>query len=404
MNVLNASLSEASEQVSKSDFSLSIFIMLYVVYGLISILSVLGNGLIIYTVVKNRKMHNVTNSFICNLACADIIIGLLVAPFRFQAAYLQKWIFPSIVCKIAPFASTLSVNVSIATLCIISIDRYYVIVNPFAAKLSKRHCFIIIVLVWLLSFIISLPNFFNFYTIDLQVAGETVVICQPINIKLNTYYTMGMICFQYLLPFMIILVTYFGIGYHLYFSEAPCSITDNQAQNKRKVIKMIFIVVILFMICWFPIHLFEFVSVAYSELEFFQFKHIRLVWVSTHILAMSNSCHNVFIYGLCSARYKRAFRSTLSFLPCVSADLTGADRFESKFDLNTAHRHSYISQANSRRRWDCDSTSRRMINRSTGNLSKKSSGSSNQYPQRSQSYKQQLSLLKTDTVNQLQCV
>ena len=45
---------------------------------------------------------------------------------KFQSALLQKWVFPLVMCKIGPFASTLSVNVSITTLIALSIDRYYV--------------------------------------------------------------------------------------------------------------------------------------------------------------------------------------------------------------------------------------------------------------------------------------
>jgi hypothetical protein len=53
-----------------------------VAYYTISIVSVLGNVLIIYVVAKNKRMHNMTNYFITNLAFVDIIISVFSTPFQ----------------------------------------------------------------------------------------------------------------------------------------------------------------------------------------------------------------------------------------------------------------------------------------------------------------------------------
>jgi hypothetical protein len=58
------------------------FVIISCLYGLISVISVLGNFLIILVVMKNKRMQNVTNYFICNLALADIVIGIFVLPFQ----------------------------------------------------------------------------------------------------------------------------------------------------------------------------------------------------------------------------------------------------------------------------------------------------------------------------------
>lgn len=57
-------------------------ILLSFAYGIISLLSVLGNSSIIYIVIHNRRMHSVTNYFICNLALADCLVACFAVPFQ----------------------------------------------------------------------------------------------------------------------------------------------------------------------------------------------------------------------------------------------------------------------------------------------------------------------------------
>jgi len=51
-------------------------------YGTISVMAVVGNALVIWIVTSSKRMHNVTNLYIANLALADIVIGLFSIPFQ----------------------------------------------------------------------------------------------------------------------------------------------------------------------------------------------------------------------------------------------------------------------------------------------------------------------------------
>ena len=57
-------------------------ILLSFAYGIISLLSLIGNSSIIYIVIRNRRMHSVTNYFICNLALADCLVACFAVPFQ----------------------------------------------------------------------------------------------------------------------------------------------------------------------------------------------------------------------------------------------------------------------------------------------------------------------------------
>ncbi|KAI5699826.1 hypothetical protein M8J75_009409 [Diaphorina citri] len=108
----------------------SIIILLSVFYGTISVLAVVGNFLVIWIVATSRRMQNVTNCFIANLALADIVIGLFAIPFQFQAALLQRWNLPNFMCPFCPFVQCLTVTVSVLTLTAIAVDRHRAILNP----------------------------------------------------------------------------------------------------------------------------------------------------------------------------------------------------------------------------------------------------------------------------------
>ncbi|CAF3062394.1 unnamed protein product [Rotaria socialis] len=107
-----------------------------------------------HLVIRNRRMHSVTNYFICNLALADCLVACFAVPFQFQAAALQKWLLPHFLCKLAPLVQVLSVDVSIYTLVLvtISLDRCYAMLYPLKPKLSRKSAFILFIVIWVIAF------------------------------------------------------------------------------------------------------------------------------------------------------------------------------------------------------------------------------------------------------------
>lgn len=68
--------------VDPFDVPTGLICLLAFLYGSISLLAVIGNALVIVVIVRNKRMHTVTNIFIANLAVADVIIGLFSIPFQ----------------------------------------------------------------------------------------------------------------------------------------------------------------------------------------------------------------------------------------------------------------------------------------------------------------------------------
>ncbi|CAK9300529.1 unnamed protein product [Gordionus sp. m RMFG-2023] len=140
------------------EFSVGPLVLMSILYGMISLTSIIGNGCVIWIILSRHKMRTVTNYFLLNLAIADMVIGMFSVPFQFQAALLQRWVLPNIMCPLAPFVQTLCVNVSVLTLTIVALDRWSAVMRPLKPRLlSKNTAKIILILFWILSLLSSLP-------------------------------------------------------------------------------------------------------------------------------------------------------------------------------------------------------------------------------------------------------
>ena len=93
----------------------------------LSILTMAGNGFIIFLVYSKRKLRTKTNAFVVSLAVADFGVGMSVVPPLFfceEAAWCNPrsyWIF---------YFKWLFGYASVINLCVLVLDRYIAIVNP----------------------------------------------------------------------------------------------------------------------------------------------------------------------------------------------------------------------------------------------------------------------------------
>ncbi|XP_077530906.1 tachykinin-like peptides receptor 99D [Haemaphysalis longicornis] len=296
-----------------------IIVLLSFCYGLISLVTVVGNSMVLWIVATSRRMQTVTNFFIANLAVADIIIGLFSIPFQFQAALLQRWVLPEFMCAFCPFVQVLSVNVSIFTLTAIALDRYRAVTAPLRARCcSKFNAKVLIGIVWAVSTAAALPYALALRVILVydSVSGEVSrpfcinEVLPPFAWKVYNHVLVGL---QYFLPLCVICYTYGRIGGALRNSRTPGNaetVRDtNIIRNKRKVTKMILVVVAIFAICWLPYQTYNILQDLYPVIN--QYRYINVIWFGSHWLAMSNSCYNPFIYAIYSEKFSAEFRARM---------------------------------------------------------------------------------------------
>ena len=156
------------------------------VIGLLSSIgSVFGNGLVLYVIVKVRRLRTPSNILIGNLCISDFTTGFIVVPMisirRITEAYGSGICVVRIICA---YFAYLTVVVSIVTICMISIDRYFAIMRPFLYQrtITVTKYVVTVSIIWLILCVYSSLPFLrvmsgkSFFEIAFIVMTVTIII------------------------------------------------------------------------------------------------------------------------------------------------------------------------------------------------------------------------------------
>ena len=138
-----------------------------VVTSLLMVAAVVGNIMIFVAVYTTQNLKTSANYYIVNMAVSDLLLAIVVGPWSALYYLRDLKMFASIdmslksfLCKSVVFVGTFSCTVSIASLVLITVDRFIACVYPLKMKLiTGKFRRIVLFLTWIL----AVPFNFNFF-------------------------------------------------------------------------------------------------------------------------------------------------------------------------------------------------------------------------------------------------
>ncbi|NXE51785.1 NMUR1 protein, partial [Casuarius casuarius] len=310
----------------------SFFVPVCAVYLLIFVVGAVGNTLTCVVILRHRFMRTPTNYYLFSLAISDLLVLLLGMPLELYDMWsnypfllgASGCYFKTLLFEAVCFASILNVTA-------LSVERYIAVVHPLKAKyvVTRNHAKRVIITIWVMSVICSIPNTSLHGLQPLYVPGRGRVpdseICTLVKPRLtyNLIIQITTILF-FFLPMGTISILYLLIGLQLKKEKMLQALgaksgggydshnTRGQKKVKRRqVTKMLFVLVVVFGICWAPFHtdrlVWSFVSTWTSHM-LYMFQYVHII---SGVFFYLSSAANPILYNLMSTRFREMFKEVM---------------------------------------------------------------------------------------------
>ncbi|MED6241600.1 hypothetical protein ATANTOWER_021303 [Ataeniobius toweri] len=286
-----------------------------VLYMLIFILGLSGNGIVIFTVWRAQGKRRAADVYIGNLALADLTFVVTLPLWAVYTAMGYHWPFGVALCKISSYVVLLNMYASVFCLTCMSFDRYLAIVHSLSSSQlrTRGHIRASLAVIWALSGLLAAPTLL-FRTIRYDQQSNRTSCAMDFSLVLThkeeenlwiAGLSISSSALGFLLPFLAMMVCYCFIG---------CTVTRHfntlrkEDQRKRRLLKIITTLVVVFAVCWLPFHLVKtadalsYVDLFPTTCDFLRF--LLLAHPYATCLAYLNSCLNPFLYAFFDLRFR----------------------------------------------------------------------------------------------------
>ena len=235
----------------------TIVLSLTVLYAITMLVALVGNTLLIYIVWKKPRTRNLTSFMFVNMAVADLMVVVFQMPVSITHFYVSgsSEFLQVFSCRFLYYAVYVSTIASIFCLTVIAFDRYFAVVHPFRRSIWFRKPKIITPVVWISSIALMSVVPVAFKSVNGVCFFDDTVISPLV-------FWSCILALTYLLPLAIISILYIIVAGKLWLHEMPADheVREHQRQQeipKKKVIRMLTIVVVVFAVCWLPVHVYQ---------------------------------------------------------------------------------------------------------------------------------------------------
>ena len=271
------------------------------------VLTLLGNGTVLFVGIAARKKLEASDILICNLAFADFCMGLYlvflsIVDIRTFGSFFQSALDwqqgPG--CVSAGFIAVFSNELSLYILVILTLERVYTVVFPFKENEKKKKKTIIGLCVggWIAAALVaSLPivgiNSFNHVDVCLPYLTER---------WFDRVYV-GFLLTCKLVGFFIILFSYV----YIFYNACKSTPATHMLQQRKGIIftaSRVAVLIVIAFLCWAPTALIGYLALLGIPLV----SAAQAKYLVVFVLPL-NACINPFIYAIFTWRFRNMFTS-----------------------------------------------------------------------------------------------
>ncbi|XP_074637820.1 allatostatin-A receptor-like [Acropora palmata] len=304
--------------------SLAAQVSITTVFSVLVLVGVIGNTLSCLVIILNRSMRTPMNYLILNLALADIMVTLFIAPrFIFIHSFDHpRGLTGSIICKFFTGGnfSWMGGSASVFSLVAISVERYFAVVHPYKTrgKLTTKKLHYVILACWVVAIVFNLPLFFiiNY--------NEKIDFCTeywPEEWMAKAYSSSWLVLFG-VIPIALMTALYVRVIRRLWIKpqDGPRVTQAAVLKSRKRVTKMVIMVSAVYAITWFPVLIIYMLNYYYKDQHYG-----NVTYVIAIVIVTFNSCVNPFVYAFCNGRFRSHLKKLFAFT-CLKANQIRLER------------------------------------------------------------------------------
>lgn len=312
------------------------------IYFLIFFTGFVGNLLVILVVGNKKRGGRLVDTFVVNLALADLIFVLTLPLWAISAMQKNYWnfgLFSNFLCKMSSYIIAVNRFSNIFFLTCMSVDRYLAVVKLMDSRYLRSSLCIraTCLAVWASSLVLGIPSLV-YRKVDKH--GNFCTEDQSSPFFLGMSLVMALLTFIF--PVFIIVLCYGTIIMHL---NKHCAAAGNpRAEARRKhSLKMVLCIIVAFVVSWLPYNVFKSITVI---LHLTGVKpncevgsQLKNGLIISCCLAFLNSCVNPAIYFFLDHHFRR--RAEMMYKTCL-----GKPKMLQSFNSSASFTNGYTSESN----------------------------------------------------------
>ncbi|MBN3298325.1 prokineticin receptor 1b [Amia ocellicauda] len=265
----------------------------------------IGNFLFIATLARYKKLRNLTNLLIANLAISDFIVAIVCCPFLVDYYVVKQlsWDHGLMLCAAVNYLRTVSLYVSTNALLAIAVDRYMAIVHPLRPRMKYQTAYCLITGVWIVPILISIPSaYFATETMFPHGTSQSKIFCAQIwPVDQQLYYRSYFLFIfgvEFVGPVITMAMCYARISRELWFKSVPGFQTEQirkRLRCRRKTVMVLIGILTAYILCWAPYYGFTILRDFHPTIISRE-RNSLIAFYIIECIAMSNSMINTLCF------------------------------------------------------------------------------------------------------------